>query len=228
MINSFGKKCSHCNKKIKKNYEFCPFCGSNLIDKPSKFKNNGDYGFLGKSDILEEGFMLPNGFNSLLGPLINELNKQITELDKEVKTENKSKKKKPVSGFSISIETSGTGPIKIKTFGDKNSVNLNPKAREVRQIKLPRVDLDRLSKIRGLPRKEPEASVRRLSDKIVYEINLPRVNSLEDININVIQNMVEIKAISNKEVYIKDLNVNYPLQGYGFKDNKLVLEFDSQ
>jgi len=40
--------------------------------------------------------------------------------------------------------------------------------------------------------------------------------------------MVEIKAISNKEVYIKDLNVNYPLQGYGFKDNKLVLEFDSQ
>ncbi|MEK6890759.1 MAG: zinc ribbon domain-containing protein [Nanoarchaeota archaeon] len=238
MIGKFSKKCENCDEKVKRNFEFCPFCGYNFnlnskFNKASKLSNKDDYGFLGKSDVLENNSLFNGGINSMLGGLINELNKQMTELDKELKDENKNKKRRPMSGFSISIETNGNGPVKIRTFGGKpNGLNLGQNmlqnVEKIKRLKLPKIDSDKLVSLRKLPRKEAEASVRRLADKIIYELEIPGVKSIENVNINVVQGMVEVKAISNKEVFIKELNVNYPLQGYSFGEGKLVLDFASE
>ena len=45
----FKKKCSKCNSKVGKNYDFCPYCGNNF--KTNNLKEN--YGFLGKNDNLD-------------------------------------------------------------------------------------------------------------------------------------------------------------------------------
>ena len=46
----FKKKCSNCNKKIEKSYDFCPYCGKNFKSK----YDDEDFGFLGKNDFMNE------------------------------------------------------------------------------------------------------------------------------------------------------------------------------
>jgi len=213
------KECKKCRKKISDTYEFCPYCG-NLLNE--NFKE--DWGMLGKNDSMSSinEMRFPIGLNMIFNSLMKNLNRQFGELDKEVKIRKPTMFKK--DGISISISTSGNRPPEIRV----NSLGNNPKFKQVKkQIKMPsNFSQENLKKFSSLPREEPLTNLRRLSDKVVYEIDLPGVKSTNDISIIKLENSIEIKAVAKDKSYFKLININLPIINYNLSEEKLVLELE--
>ncbi|MFA5992435.1 MAG: hypothetical protein WC796_01870 [Candidatus Pacearchaeota archaeon] len=240
------KKCPNCSNKFSKKYEYCPFCGFNTNHLGEGLKNKeDDYGFLGKDDLKsfenEIGVKLPFGFKMLMKPLLKELNKQMTELDKELKKENPENSKEtvkkinglPISSFSVYISSGNGQPIKFSSnnLPQLNNSQQNPQQRQIKvgpgvqeSLVLPVFEDDVFDKIKDLPKKEPETNVRRLSDKIVYELDVPGVKSTKQVNINKIEEGFDIKAFSKDKMFVKKLSLGLPLLKYYLKNQKLFLE----
>lgn len=244
----FGKKCPNCRSKISKDFEFCPYCGcelarkkDGLLDEMGEDYSIGDLNDiesltrkLGKSMGFDFIDRFP--FNQIVKKLSKDIEKQFKDMDREIATK-KSIGKEQVTkkdgteirktefpgGFSIQIRMGGTPEhIPMEMFSpQKQLISSIPKqlAREPR--KLSEQELESLSK---LPRKEPETKVRRLTDKIIYEIELPGVKSLKDVMVNRLENSIEIKAISKNAAYFKLIPISLPVRKYSLKESKLILE----
>ena len=83
-------------------------------------------------------------------------------------------------------------------------------------------------RIAKLPRKEPKTKMKRLGEKLIYEISVPGVEDIEDILINQLENSIEIKAISKNKVYSKNLNLNLPILRYSLNKGNLILELQAK
>ncbi len=212
------KECKKCRKKINDTYEFCPYCGNSLNEN---FRE--DWGMLGKNDAMASinEIKFPAGLNMIFNSLMKNLNKQVGELEGEIKTRKPEIFKK--DGISISISTSGNRPPAIRI----NSFNNNQKIKQVKkQIKMPSsFSQENLKKFSSLSREEPLTNISRLSDKVVYEINLLGVKSINDISIIKLEKSIEIKAVAKDKVYFKLITINLPIMNYNLADGKLVLEF---
>ena len=79
-------------------------------------------------------------------------------------------------------------------------------------------------KFAQLPKQEPKTNIRRLSDKVIYEIEIPEVKSSKDISIIQLESSIEIKAIGKKHAYLKRIPINLPIINYIFSKEKLTLE----
>ncbi|MFH1501402.1 MAG: hypothetical protein ABIE22_05675 [archaeon] len=227
----FKKRCKRCNRELEKKFDFCPSCGNNLRQE----QEMRDFGLLGKKDEMFDfnKVNMPFGFNKLFNSLVRELDKQFKELDREMSKEVERKdqefKKMPnSSGISIKISTaSGKQPeIRISGFGPEFK-KIEGEVKEKPVIRAHITD-EQAKKLSKLPKKEAETKVRRLSNKVVYEISIPGVKSLKDVIINKLENSIEIKAFSKENSYFKLLPVNLPLMDYKLKDEKLVLELQAQ
>jgi hypothetical protein len=203
MIN---KKCSKCGKKVSRKFSYCPFCGSKI---------KSGYGYLGVDDNVNEEFFnqvnMSQGFGNLFNSLFREIEREFQKIDKERGGGKK--------GISINISSrEGRKPrVDIRKFGKK------PK-RKSKKRKIGRISKEKKDKIKGLPRKEAETEVRRLSDRIIYEIKLPGVKSFKDVIINRLENSIEVKAVADDKVYFKLLPVSLPIKKYGLNKGKLFLE----
>ena len=220
----FGKKkCGNCGEKVSDSYSFCPYCRSSLGKHDAN--NDGEWGLLGKTDSLDE-INMPSGFNHLFNSLLNGLNTQFKELENQAKKEQKKSISKK-GGISISISTSGGRPpeIKIASFGNVPDLKEIEALKKTRTIKLPSSDS---KKFFGLPKKEPETNIRRLSNKVVYEINLPGVKSTNDLSIIQLENSIEIKALARDKVFHKIIPISLPIKDYSLSKGKLVLELDAR
>ncbi|MBU4086715.1 MAG: zinc ribbon domain-containing protein [Nanoarchaeota archaeon] len=231
----FSKRCLRCDRKVSKDFDFCPFCGQDFrLNK--KARREEDYGLLGRDDLFESRMPdmkmgLPLGFNNLFNTLLKEVDQQFKNLDKEM-TSQASQKQKNIdmngSGISISISTAtGKKPeIKVNAFGPEFK---DMKIQQAKEVKLEMQDIseEKAKAISKLPKKEAETKVRRLSNKIVYEIDLPGVKNIRDVVLNKLENSTEIKAFSKDKAYFKLLPVNFPLTNYSLKNEKLILEFRS-
>ncbi len=217
------KKCFGCGRKINSKYSFCPYCGFRFRE------DKEDYGILGRDDYSDgdSGFGLGfrglgiGGFGKLFNSLFREVDKQFRDLDKESDKTNKDKKSFS-SGISINISSSGDGQprIKVRNLGDTPI-----KIKEIKEKKpRSRMTRERAKKLTSLPREEASTSVRRLSNKIIYEIDLPGVKSMEDVIINKLENSIEIKAIGKDRAFFKLLPVNLPIINYKLEKDKLLLE----
>jgi hypothetical protein len=222
----FRKTCKNCGKKIAKEHNFCPYCGFDI----KKEQEEMDFGLLGKRDMEfpEMGMKLPLGFNKLFSILLNQIDKQFKELDKEMTKD--TKKKFKTKGISISIST-GTGKkpeIKIRGFGPginiKETMEEEIKEKPVKNI----ISAEKAKLLSKLPKQEASTKVRRLSNKIVYEILLPGVKSLRDVIINKLENSIEIKAFSKDKAYFKLLPVNLPILNYKLTKETLILELKTK
>ena len=80
-----------------------------------------------------------------------------------------------------------------------------------------------IAKRSKLPKHEPSANVRRLTDKIVYEIDVPGVKK-EDIMITKLHNSIEIKAFAKDKAYFKLIPISLPIIKSELKNGKLILE----
>ncbi|MDP3992168.1 MAG: hypothetical protein Q8P79_01515 [Nanoarchaeota archaeon] len=222
----FGKKkCGKCGEKISEDYNYCPYCQAPLKD----LFEEEDWGLLGRNDSIEpEEIKLPIGLNALFNSLMKNLNSQMKEFDREKNQSKEQKVSKKSGGISISISTSGDKPpeIKVKSFG--NIPEFKEREGQIKnkteKIKLPSSES---GKFAGLPKKEPETDIRRFSNKVVYEIKMPGVKSLEDISLIQLENSIEIKALANKKVFYKIIPINLPIKKYNLSQGVLTLELDS-
>jgi len=227
------KSCGKCGKKINDRYEFCPYCG-NLFNK---YSDKGDWGMLGKDDFLSSTneIKLPMGFNTIFNSLVKNFDKQFSELNKELE---KGLKQKPdrgkintksspsyKRGINISISTSGdkSPRIRIKSLG--NNLKLQKQQDKIKNLSLNNLSENDLRKISKLPKQDPSTNIRRLSDKVIYEINMPGVKSIKDISAIKLENSIEIKALAKNKAYVKVIPMNFPIINYEFSKGKLVLEF---
>ena len=206
------RTCKKCSKKISKNYRFCPYCGST----DDNFDDKG-WGILGKDDLIpQDNFQLPPGFNMIFNSLMKNLGKQLNSMvDKPQKNSDRGIRKE---GISISISTSGNNParIKVNSLGDTKQ-----------QIKkIPgQFSKESSKKFAELSKKEPKTNIRRLSNKVIYDIEIPDVKSLKDISIIKLESSIEIKAIGKNHAYSKQIPINLPIINYIFSKEKLTLEF---
>jgi HSP20 family molecular chaperone IbpA len=217
------KKCAKCENTINDKYDFCPHCGNSLANGSKKQE---DFGMLGKNDFFaDNNIKLPMGFNTIFNTLVKslgkELNKEFSEMNKQMNKQNKKPGVKK-SGVSIRISTSGNKPpeIKIDSFGD----NKQNKKKLIKEIPQKKMSLSNIKKIRGLPKTEPTTNIKRLGDKVIYEIDIPGVTSTEDISIMKFENSIEIKALTKDKAYVKLIPINLPVTNYELDKGKLILE----
>ncbi len=202
------KRCAKCGKKISSKYRFCPYCGYG--DRDFNDTEN-EWGMLGRDDIaMENAFQMPMGldniFNSLMKNLTKQLNESYNPKDSRIKN----------NGISISISSSGNSPPKVR---------VNSPQKKVRK-KLPgQFSEGEAKRFSQLKKQEPKTNMRRLSNRVIYEIKLPGVKSLKDVSIARLETSIEIKAIGKNKAYFKRIPLNMPIINYNFSEGELVLEF---
>lgn len=208
MDNMFNKKCcKNCREKISSKYKFCPSCGAEI-----KNYKEEDWGMLGREDLMEEDELMSPFFSGFSGKMFNSLlGNAFKMLEKEMKNVEKS----PMSNFRLIVN------------GKEIQIGQQKKPKEpVKNIQKREFGKEQLKKILELPKKEPKTSLKRFGDKIIYEIEMPEVSSLNDVLINVLENGIEIKAIGKSEVYFKTIPIRMPITSQEFSQGKLILELN--
>lgn len=210
--------CVRCGNKLDRAFSYCPFCGAKTEKKSSSWLD-------GPLDFSELGTRLP--FSSLF----RGIEKHLHEFDQALlpkKTEKTEGKEKPFmrsGGISISISSTGGEPtIRVRPFSFGKPMLKEVRAREV-SIEPPTKRLSRLQEERlaKLPKAEPSTKVRRLTDRIIYEIDLPGVQE-KDVIISKLQNSIEIKAFTKDKAFFKLIPINLPILKHRLEKGKLILE----
>lgn len=222
----FGKKtnkkqkCENCGSLNEKKFSFCSSCGNNLKNMK---KEKDDFGLLGKDDYTEND--LENQFpqnstltDKLIGSVFNSLMKNF---DKQFKDQFKDIEKEldgaEIKNLPNGIRIKISGPFQTK---QKSTRVVTPKTRTI--------DSDQLKRMSTLPREKAKTNVKRLGNKIVYELTTPGVVSPQDIFISKLENGYEVKAIGEKKVFVNSIPLNLPIKRYSIIKNKLSVEFVSQ
>ena len=219
------KRCKNCRERINDSYNFCPYCRAPTKDF---FEDDREWGILGRNDFSPyEEVKFPMGFNTLFNTILKNLDIKFNDFENMENESKKSKVKK--GGIGISIHTFGNKPpnIKITSFGALPEFKEKEKQikKKVKSLELPISDS---KKFAGLPKEEPKTNIRRFSDKIVYEINMPGVKSIKDVSIIQLENSIEIKASAKNKVYYKIIPINLPVKNYNLSKEKLILEIEAR
>jgi len=253
----FGKKCSRCDKKVSREFEFCPYCGYELIkkreggllDEMDETREIDNLGINGEDieqltkDIGRQmgfGFIDSFPFNSIVRRLSKDIEKQFKDIDREIAVKRVKGKEQVIrkdgaeirkttfpGGFSVQIKMGGIPqniPVQLENL---QTVKASYSPRKTEKT-FGGFSSSKQDKISRLPRREPETRVRRLTDKIIYEISLPGVRSLNNVSVNKLENSMEIKAITKDTAYFKLIPVGLPLKKYSLKDEKLILELSPE
>ena len=218
------EKCSKCGKAIDKNSNFCASCGSKTNSNFEK-----DFGMLGKTDLQtpQNPFenILPGGFaGGMLGKM---LGSAMGMLEKEMKKEFNNKdnqNNQSRSNVELFINGKRINPQNIKVT-KKPIQKQNQKNKEERVIELPIFSKDKQKNFLANKKIEPKTKVRRLSDQVIYEIEIPGVKDLDNISIKPAGNSIEIKAMTKTKSYFKSIPLTLPLVSYSLEKDLLVLEF---
>lgn len=207
-------KCQSCNSKVDDRFSFCPHCSLPLNPQ----KEAQDYGLLGKNDSpqmpqipqkIDKNLTLTDKIfeqvmNSAVKMLANELNN--------------------INAPKTEIRSLPNG-IKIRIGAMPNNQIIQEKKQKRQSIFEKSITAKQLEKMSNLPRAEAKTKIRRLSDKIVYELSAPGVESVEDVFFTKIESGYEIKAIGKNNVYVNSLPLSLPLKSYSIDENKVMIEF---
>ncbi len=200
----FDKKCSGCGNKVKEDFRFCPFCSRDLR---SRYEID-DYGFLGKDDFIED-IEVPDAFmEKMFNSAMKIFEKQLKNFHNE-----RDNQKPPFSGLNVKFFINGE-----RAFPDNNK----------QIIKLDSISKEKLKKLMELPKKEPKSKIKRLSGKLIYELYIPGVKSISDVLISRLENSIEIKAIGEDKIYLKNLKINLPILKYQLLNDILIIEMLSR
>lgn len=219
-------KCHNCKSKVSEKYDFCPHCGN-----PVKGKSKEDFGILGKNDITEQNPFTDPFFSGMLGGgMLNKmLGSTMKILEKELEKGMKGNQDIPVgkTNFELYINGKKVDPSKIKVTQLQGNPPL--KGKKQKEQLLTAFNKDQMKKFLELPRVEPQtSSVRRFSNRVIYEIDLPEIKSVEDVAITKLESSIEIKAVGKTKSYFKILQVGLPIIGYEIENGKLVLELETK
>ncbi len=217
----FSKKCPNCNSKIKDNFEFCPSCGNDLRSGYDK----DDYGLLGKNDFIEEQPEITTLGDKFIEKIFNSatklLEKQLKSLSEDM---NQQPNRIPMSP-NLNVQFFVNGKRMMPQNRQMNEPNQN---QQIQTNPLSKEIIQKFSRSSKLPKKEPKTKLKRIGNKIVYELEVPGVNDISDILINQLESSIEIKAIADKTVYHKTINLNLPVIRYQLVDGNLFLELGNK
>lgn len=193
-------KCKNCSSKLKEDFDYCPYCGTSVQ------ASEEDYGLLGKYD--QQGMPLTGGgsfgiTDKMIASLMNSIMKSF---------------ERQMGSAEFDTQNIPNG-ITIKMSNNK------PPQKKGR---LPGVTQEAMQRMRGLPRVDAKSSVRRIGDKVVYELKAPGVQSVNDVFVAKLASGYEVKAIGKNKVYVSSLPVELPLKSYSVEKEGLTLEFGSQ
>ena len=207
----FGKKeCSRCKERSSRKHNFCPNCGVPFNGKNSR---KSDFGMLGESDAEEEMEVVNSLFGGFGGKMMGKmLESAMKMLEKEMQKE--MKKTKPKTNLQLFVNGK---KIDLGNYPQENKME----EEEMSIGKLPNSDLKGFS---DLKKKEPSTNVRRLSNKVIYEVDMPGIDSEKDLSIVKLENSIEIKAMSKNKAYKKIIPIGLPIKNYNLSKGKLVLE----
>ncbi len=206
---SKGLKCARCSGKLESKFSFCPYCGASVI---SKEKMEKDYGLLGREDSIDPVQNVnPMANLGITDKLIsNMFNMVMKNLNKQMIDE--------LNGADVQAFPNG---IKIRIGSQQ------PKKKNERMQKK-EISQEQLERISSLPRKEAKYSMRRVADKIVYELNMPGVSSADDVFVSKLESGYEIKALGEKNVYVNSIQVELPINHVSLDKNRLIVEFKTE
>lgn len=200
------KKCPNCQEKVKNNSNFCPECGINL-----KNSSPSDWGMLGKKDSGSQQEM-PNLFGGIGGKMMNKM------LGNAMKMLEKEMMKGSTQGPGIRLMING------KEINPNQAIQKKDPNTKVLPIELSNENLKRWSKLK---KKEPQTDIKRIDEKIKYSLKIPGVESIKDISIIKLESGIEVKAVSEKDAYLKKIPINLPLTKYSLLNGVLTLELEA-
>jgi HSP20 family molecular chaperone IbpA len=96
--------------------------------------------------------------------------------------------------------------------------------KDTEKLKKSQFTAEKQKKFSELKKEEPKTNIRRLSNRVIYELEMPDVKSLEDVSIIKLENSIEIKAIGKEKAYVKRMPINMPVVDYELSDGRLILE----
>jgi len=211
-MKMWGKKCPNCAKKIEKDFIYCPYCAFPIKRQMEK----EDFGLIGKADsinTLNQQMPTPSlpipGLDKIIQSLMGQLGKELGNMDHLNNPQGRN--------FKIQISTGLPQNMGIERK-QKRQVRSSER---ISKIEIPAEELERR---KSLPRKEAESNVRRLSDRIIYEIIMPGVDDKEQVTITKLDNSYEIKAYSKKECYTKSIPIDAEMIQSYIKEGTLFLE----
>lgn len=197
-------KCSSCNSKITEEFSYCPYCGHSLLDNQEKLAKHG---LLGNHDGFDQAFEKDFGFmdkmfSSLIQNVVKNLDKQIV---------------KDLENANITNTPNG---IRIQ-------IGQPPKKKHTNHPKVVKRELteEQMDRIASLPRKQAETQIKRLGNKVVYELATPGVADTEDVFVSKLESGYEVKALGEKKMYVNTLPINLPIKSVMLEKNKIIVEF---
>lgn len=214
------KKCEGCGSKADKNYSYCPHCGTNFLESK---KDKRDFGMLGRNDLSEgssNDSLAPFGitdklFNSMFNSLMKNLDKQLRE---QMKNTDADFNNAEVKSFPNGIRIKVSGPHNVAAPKKVNKVNTSVNRN---------VGATQMKKMSSLPRAKARSHMKRVGDRVVYELTTPGVVSPEDVFVSKLESGYEIKAIGDKKVYVNSVPITLPMKKYTIAKNKLLIEFNA-
>lgn len=234
----FKKRCQNCDRKVKKKFDFCPYCSSPLRKKE-------DYGLLGKSDedsfdsIMQKrdamdmnglgglfgGGLFNNAFKSAFKMLENEI-KNINEQEKRIEKSERLNNEKINTNFQLFINGKKVN-LPQNMFPQMTiQGNQDNRNRQEKQ-KITEPSEETINKSKKLPRKEAKSTLKRLKNSVIYELDTPGIDSINNVVVNKLEDAIEIKAFTEKAVFQKTLPIKLQLMKYSISpsEGKLILEF---
>jgi len=134
--------------------------------------------------------------------------------------QNRNPQEQPRRGMNVQFLVNG------KPVNPTNNPEINPTQKP--QAPQKELSKEKMKLLAKLPKVEPKSQVRRLSGKVMYNLQVPGVKNIEDIFINQLESCIEIKAIGKDKVYSKTLNMNLPVKAYDLVDGNLVIELEGK
>lgn len=230
IINS-NMRCPNCGKDIEKGWNYCPNCGA-------RFRRD----FF--SSLFDRMF---SRMDRELGEMNRLMEKNIEALDISPFFRQMEEMKPRGSGFSIRIRGIGGSPprVSVRTFGDVDrgkvreqikrqlgTLGFEREEKPIGYVKKP-LGMERIKQLQesltGEPKsvEEPRTDVKRLGNRVVVDLEMPGVKSLDDINIRELESSLEVKATAGDKAYFKILTKpgQFRLTNRSFSRGVLHLEF---
>jgi hypothetical protein len=174
---------------------------------------------IGRDDFLNnaggngEGIKLPFALDKLMNSLMKQLSKEFNNMGESKEFNNSQKIPR---GFKIQISS---GNPQVKDIHPQQIRRIQRKP--IQKEEISEKEMKRRSK---LPKEEAESNVKRLSDRLIYEINVPDVKLKEDVVVTKLEDSVEVRAYSKNKCFFKIIPLKVEIIGYALKDDKLLLE----
>jgi len=202
------KKCSNCNRRIKSSHNFCPNCGKILKQTSSE-----EWGMLGKNDAISQqdelAMMLQGMGGGMIGKMLNQTMKMLEkEMTKETSQDKKTHLKIMINGKEIPRQEKAKLKAPVKIMPIEFSVESQKKFSKLKKT-------------------EPKTNLKRLGDKIIYELETPGVESIKDISIIRLEKGLEVRAVSKNKAYQKAIKIDLPLTKYQLLDGIISLELET-